>query len=162
MRTICLDNHALIWGIKEQCTEGQEEMIPKTKKFIESIDNNETTVIIPAIVLAEFLLPIPKEQHAMVINLFNRGFIIAPFDALCASKFSLIWQTNKPPEKAQELIKTGTTKNELRADGFIVATAVARKAECIYSYDRWIKTFAKGFIDVREIPFIASQPELIK
>ena len=39
----------------------------------------------------------------------------------------------------------------------IVATAVAQKAECIYSYDKYVKTFAKGFIDVKEIPFIPEQ-----
>ena len=158
MRIICLDNHPLIWGIKEQCTDGQEDMIPLTKKFIESIDN-DTAVLIPAIVVAEFLLPIPQDLHAMVINLFNRNFIIAPFDALCASKFSLIWNTNK--NDAQELLKNGATRAELKADSLIVATAVARKAECIYSYDRWIRTIAKGFIDVKEILFIPEQKEVI-
>ena len=74
MKIICLDNHALIWGIKEQCTEGQEDMIPRTKKFFDSIDN-DTSVLIPAIVVAEFLMPIPQELHAMVLNFFNKNFI---------------------------------------------------------------------------------------
>lgn len=157
MKIVCLDNHALIWGIKEQCADGQEDMIPLTKKFIESIDN-DTSVLIPAIVVAEFLMPIPQELHAMVINLFNKNFIIAPFDALCASKFSTIWNTNK--NEAQELLKSGATRAELKADTFIVATAVARNAECIYSYDKWIKTIANGFINVKEIPFIPEQTVL--
>jgi hypothetical protein len=157
MKIICLDNHALIWGIREQSSEGQEDMVPHTKRFIESIDN-DTSVLIPAIVFAEFLMPIPPELHPMVINLFNKNFIIAPFDALCASKFSLIWNKNK--EEAQELVKKGITRAQLKADGLIVATAVARKAECIYSYDKWIKTFANGFVDVKEIPFIPEQKKL--
>jgi len=157
MSLICFDNHVLIWGIKEQAKEGQEDMISLTKKFIDSLDDNDP-VLIPSIVMAEFLIPIPPEQHAMVINLFNKNFIIAPFDALAASKFSLIWQTNKPPEAAKQLIKDFTTRAELRADSMIVATAVAQKADCIYSHDKGIKAFAKGFIDVKEVPFVPQQP----
>ena len=157
MKIICLDNHVLIWGIREQCTQGQEEMIPRTKRFIESIDS-DTLVLVPAIVVAEFLMPVPPELHAMVINLFNKNFIIAPFDALCASKFSIIWNKNK--DGAKELLVGGETKAELKADSLIVATALARKAECIYSYDKWVRTFAKGFVDVKDIPFIPEQKTL--
>jgi len=153
---ICLDNHVLLWGIKEDCTEGQEEMIPRTKTFIDSI-GNDASVIVHAIVVGEFLMRIPKELHAMVINLFNKNFIIAPYDALCASKYATIWKANKPPEEAEQLIKLGATRAELKADSMIVATAVARKADCIYSTDKWIKTFAQGFVDVKGIPFIEKQ-----
>jgi len=152
-----LDNHALIWGIKEQAKEGQEDMIPRTKAFIESIDDDETSVLIPSIVIAEFIMPVPPELHAMVINLFNKNFIIAPFDALAASKFALVWQAYKPPEEAKELIRNEATRAELKADTMIVATAIARKADCIYSHDKWLTTIAKNFIEVKEIPFIPSQ-----
>ena len=75
MRLICFDNHVLIWGIKEQAQEDQEDMVTKTKKFINSIDDKEILVLIPSIVLAEFLMPVPAKFHAMVINLFNKSFI---------------------------------------------------------------------------------------
>lgn len=153
MSLICFDNHVLIWGIKEQAKEGQEDKIFLAKRFIDSL-NDDVFVLIPSIVMAEYLIPIPPELHAMVINLFRKQFIIAPFDALAASKFSLIWQKNKPTDEAKQLIKDYATRAELRADSMIVATAVARKAECIYSHDKWVKAFAKGFIDVRDIPFV--------
>lgn len=44
----------------------------------------------------------------------------------------------------------------------IVATAVAQKAECIYSYDKGVKIFAKGFIDVREIPFVPQEVDIFE
>lgn len=161
MSLICFDTHILIWGIKEQAKEGQEDKISLAKRFISKLSADDN-VLIPSIVLAEFLIPIPLEQHARVINLFNKKFIIAPFDALAASKFSLIWQTNKPPEPAKQLIKDNATRAELRANSMIVATAVARKADCIYSYDKGVKTFAKGFIEVREIPFVPEEVDLFK
>ena len=133
-------------------------MIPRTKEFINNI-SNDTSVIVPSIVVGEFLMRIPKELHAMVINLFNKNFIIAPYDVLCASKYAMIWKTNKPPEEAEQLIALGVTRTELKADSMIVATAVARKADCIYSNDKGINTFAKGFITVKDIPFIEKQAE---
>lgn len=161
MSLICFDNHVLIWGIKEQAKKGQEDKISLAKRFIDSLGNDDN-VLIPSIVLAEFLIPIPPELHAMVINLFTKNFIIAPFDALAASKFSLIWRTNKPLDTAKQLIDNYATRAELRADSMIVATAVARKAECIYSYDNWVKTFAKGFIDVKAIPDVPQAMDIFE
>lgn len=89
MSLICFDTHVLIWGIKEEAKEGQEDRIPLTKRFIDKLSADDN-VLIPSIVMAEFLIPIPSKQHAMVINLFKKKFIIAPFDALAASKFALI------------------------------------------------------------------------
>ena len=161
MSLICFDNHVLIWGIKEQAKEGQEDKISLAKRFIDKLGDDDN-VLIPSIVMAEFLIPIPPELHATVINLFNKNYIIAPFDALAASKFSLIWQTNKPAETAKQLIKDYATRAELRADSMIVATAVAWKAECIYSYDKWVKTFAKGFIEVKDIPIVPQEVDIFE
>ena len=152
MKIYCFDTQVLIWGIKEDCTTGQEDMIPRTKHFIESI-GEDTVVLIPTIVLAEFLMRIPQDQHAMVINLCNKSFNIAPFDPLCASKYSTIWNTNKPTGDSKKILANGATRAELKADSLIVATAVTKKAECIYSRDNGIKNFAKGFIEVSDIPF---------
>jgi hypothetical protein len=63
MALICFDTNILIWGIKEQSGKGQEEIIPRAKDFISSLDD-ETTVLIPSIVVAEILMPIPKELHS--------------------------------------------------------------------------------------------------
>lgn len=157
MRLVCLDNHALIWGIKEEATEGQELMVPRAKAFIESLDEKDYGVLIPTIVIGEFLLRIPSNMHATVINLFNRSFIIAPFDLIAASKFAEIWQSKKSQEIADELFKSGRTREELKADRMIVAIAASRRAECIYSHDKALKAFAKDYIEVREIPFISKQ-----
>ena len=160
MKLVCLDTNVLIWGIKGLATSGQEDMISRAKIFIDTLnDDKELTILIPSIVIAEYLLPIPHQEHANIINVFNSSFIIAPFDAFAASKFSIIWNTHKPSQEVEKLVKNGFTKTELRADSMIVATAVARKAECIYSHDNGVKNFAKGFIDVREIPFIPKQQD---
>ena len=158
MKLVCLDTNLLIWGIQQQSKKGQEEMIPRTKIFIDSLaEDKETFVLVPTVVIAEYLMPIPQREHAAVINLFNKRFIVAPFDALAASKFALIWNTNKSIEEAEKSIANGATRAELKADSMIVAIAVARNVGCIYSHDNGVKTFAKGFVEVKDIPIIERQ-----
>ena len=64
MSLVCFDNHVLVWGIKEQATPGQEDMIPRTKAFISKLQNDKVHVLIPSVVVAEFLMPIPPDMHA--------------------------------------------------------------------------------------------------
>jgi predicted nucleic acid-binding protein len=162
MRLICFDNNVLIWGIKGDATPGQRDMIPRTKSFIESLNNDkEISILIPAVVVAEYLLPVPYNEHANVLKVFNESFIVAPFDADAASKYSLIWSTHKSSGTLDTLLKKNIGKNELKIDGMIVATAYSRNAQCIYSHDEGIRSFAQGFIDVKDIPFIPEQKTVI-
>ncbi len=157
MKLVCFDNHVLVWGIKEQATFGQEEMIPRAKALIKTLDETHVRVLIPSIVIAEFLLRIPPDEHALVINLFHRSFVVVSFDTSAASWFSKIWQAKKEQAVIEQLAKNGKTRAELRTDSLIVATAVSQKADCIYSHDDGLKEFAKGYIVVNEIPFITKQ-----
>lgn len=157
MKLVCFDNHILVWGIKEQATLGQEEMIPRAKELIRHLDEAHIHILIPSVVIAEFLLPIPPEKHALVINRFNRSFIVASFDTAAASWFSRIWQSKKEQATIDALSKNGKTRTELRADSLIVATAASQKADCIYSHDEGLKAFAKDYIDVEEVPLYSTQ-----
>lgn len=157
MNLVCFDNHVLVWGIKEQATPGQENMIPRTKAFIRKLQDDKIHVLIPSVVIAEFLMPIPPDMYATVINLFDRGFVVAPFDTAAASQFAKIWLSKKGQELVNSLVESGSTRAELKVDSLIVATAISQKAECIYSHDAGVKAFAQGHIAVKEIPFISEQ-----
>jgi len=161
LNLVCFDNHILIWGIKEQATAGQEEMIPRAKALIKHLDEDHTRILIPSVVIAEFLLPISPEEHALVLNLFNRSFIVASFDTAAASILAKIWRSKKQQAVIDTLVKNGKTRAELRTDSMIVATAVCQKADCIYSQDDALRAFAEGYIEVKVIPFIPQQIEAI-
>ncbi|MBI2869521.1 MAG: type II toxin-antitoxin system VapC family toxin [Chloroflexi bacterium] len=158
MSLVCFDNNVLIWGIKEQAELGQEEMIPRAKALINDLVKSKTEVIIPSLVIAEFLMRIHPKEHTTTINLFELRFALQPFDTAAASKFAEIWQTRKSEGIIKALIESGKTKTEMRVDNLIVAIAVAQKAECIYSHDDDLKAFARGFIEVRDIPPVPSTP----
>tara|TARA_Y100000310_G_C20069107_1_gene528503 strand:+ start:51 stop:551 length:501 start_codon:yes stop_codon:yes gene_type:complete len=158
MKLVCFDNHVLIWGIKEEASPGQEDMIPRAKSFIKELDESNTKVLIPSVVIAEFLMRIPPEAHTTITNLFSKSFLVASFDTAAASHFATIWQAKKNQggiAKIQE--EMGTTREELKVDALIVATAVSHQVERIYSHDRGVKAFGEGFVDVQEVPFIPSQ-----
>lgn len=161
MGLVCLDNHVLIWGIKEEASPGQEPMIPLAKSYLKHLADTSTNVIIPSVVVAEFLMRIPTQLHATVTNLFNKSFTVAPFDTAAATNFARIWQTQKDKNLIEELILSGKTKQELKIDSMIVAIAVSRGAELIISHDEGLKRFADGFIPVHDIPFISQQNYLL-
>lgn len=124
------------------------------------MENESHRILIPAPVLAEFLMKIPVEQHLAIVRAFEKRFIVSPFDALAASKFATIWQINGR-EYHPKGSKHSPGREELKVDCMIVAIAVANQASLIYSEDPHVQKIADGFITVREIPQIPQQPNLI-
>ncbi|MFC1549464.1 type II toxin-antitoxin system VapC family toxin [Nitrospirota bacterium] len=157
MKLVCLDNHILIWGIKEEATEGQEEMIPKAKRFFKWLEDEGVKVLIPANVIAEFLMLIPHEEHGKVIALFDKHFIVVPFDTAAASCFAGIWRERNDDGTIELVKKKGVTKNKITFDCQIVAIAVTHGASCIYSHDEDIEKFAGSHIEVKQMPEIFEQ-----
>ena len=155
---VCIDNHVLIWGISEYATDGQEYMIDRTKRFLNWLDKTKSDILIPSVIVAEFLMTIPPDQHNLIINLLEMHFLVSPFDTQAASYFSRIWQKNKGLGVIEELQQEGRTREALKADIMFVATAIAKGASIIYSQDHnAVPRFAEGFINVSEIPDIPEQ-----
>lgn len=160
-KIVCLDNHILIWGIEQKARDNQKEMIPKAKSLIDSLSERDIKAIIPTVVLSEFLMPIPAQEVGNYINIIQQHLMIVPYDTMAAMLFAKIWQAKNPKVVEELRREEGIGKNHLKIDCMIVATAITRKADCIYSYDRGLQKFAEGYIDVREIPDFPSQQSLI-
>jgi predicted nucleic acid-binding protein len=160
-KIVCLDNHILIWGVEQKARETQKNMIPRTKHLIESLSENDIQAIVPSVVLSEFLMPIPAQEVGKYINVIQRHLMIVPYDTIAALQFAKIWQAKNPKLVEELRNEEGIGKNHLKIDCMIVATAITRKADCIYSHDRGLKRFAEGYIEVREIPDFPAQKSLI-
>jgi hypothetical protein len=161
---VCLDSHIIVWGIKEEATPGQENMIPKAKLFFAWLDEQKHDVIIPSVVVGELLMRVPATEHEKVTQFFEKRFRVPSFDLMCASKYAEIWQKRNEDKTIDFLKKKmNATREEIKADCQIVAIAIVQKAQCIYSYDDKLKKFAEGFIEVRQMPHLidpASQLQL--
>ena len=82
MSSVCLDNNILIWGIRGISTPGQEGMISRTQALFEDLDASDAHIMVPAVVVSEFLTGVPKAQHQSLLEVLNRRFELPPFDIL--------------------------------------------------------------------------------
>jgi predicted nucleic acid-binding protein len=156
MKLVCLDTNVLIWGLKGEATIGQEIMIEKAQRFLEFLDTEKYKVLVPSVVVGELLQTVPLSIHQEMLQLFERNFIIGNFDLLAASNFAKIYQSKKGIPSPD-----GKNRHGIKIDHQIIAIAISKDAECIYSHDEGLKKFAEGFVEVKEIPSIAVQLSLL-
>ena len=153
---VCIDNHILIWGIREEATPGQEDMIRRTKLLLDLLEKKKAQVVVPSVVAGEFLLGVPLENHQKVMGVLEKNFQIAPYDTAAALIAAGLWiEKNKGSSGISEELKEGLqdpSRIKLKDDCKIVATAIKCKANYLYSEDDGVKKFAQNKIDVKEVP----------
>lgn len=161
---VCVDNHVLIWGIRKTATAGQEGMIDRTAQLLEYLDEQKTKVIVPAPVVAEFLVAAEEHDHTRILQTLQQRFILAPFDALAALATARARRKNRQSgletQVRQEI--EGVARWHLALDHMIVGIALANKAELIYTEDEALKRFAAPHIPVRNIPVLGKQLPLLE
>ena len=161
MKIVCVDNHVLLWGLREFASPGQEDMIPRTKQFLASCKEQGVQILVPSVVLAELLTAIEDRHYALTTNLLSASFPVPPFDIAAAHAFAKLWRQRQNDGLIDMLKKEhGATRQELKADCMIVATALVQKAEALYSHDSNLRKFANGALPVLEIPLLSTQPGL--
>ena len=147
----CIDANTFVWGVKNQCDPGQEDFRDRTMHLFDWIDTNGHKLMIPTIVIAEGLAREPLEKHPVFLEKVYKKAIVPDFDIFCASQFAYLFMN-----RIDELKKQSKDQNidwqKMKVDHLIIATAIAHKADCIYSNDSGIKSFGHKFIDVRELP----------
>lgn len=147
----CIDANIIVWGIKKQATEGQEEMIARAEQFFSRADEYEDTILIPTIVLAEILASEPPQIRAKYIEILSKNFILLPFNEMAALKYAELL-FNRFDDIKNIATSVNASRQRMKADHMIVATAIVNNANAIYSTDNGLKAFAEGFIDVRDLP----------
>lgn len=156
MKRVCLDNHILIWGVRGVSTPGQEQQIEQARQLFEELDESDARVMIPSVVVAEFLAGVPKPQHGNLLDVLNRRFQIPPFDTRTAALAAELWReaAERNPHLKEQIKEAfpGIEKAKIKADMMILATALARNADILYTHDGPLAKVAKGRIDVRQLP----------
>ncbi len=150
---VCVDTHILIWGIKKEASQGQEQMIQLANDFLQSLDKEKVITIVPSVVIGELLLRIFPENHDEFISQFSQDFLVAPYDILAASFSAKVWQKNKTEGTIENIRNENTSVNReiIKIDCQIIGIALAQKANCIYSYDPHIIKLATDFIETKSI-----------
>lgn len=160
MAHACIDTHMLIWGVQEVSRSTQSEMIVRAKALFAKLDKDKMKVVVPSIVIGEFLLGLPIEEQPAYQKLVSRRFVVVPYDLRAAIQFARIWHSKKTQGEIEATKQNGLTRTELRADTMIVATAIASGASVIYGFDKGVKRLSDGFIPFEDISTMTLQNTL--
>jgi predicted nucleic acid-binding protein len=156
-----IDTQSLVWAVRRQGTASE---LDRAKWLFEELQIAKAQVLIPTIVVAEYLVPADKKTHASIIEAINRRFLIKPFDVECASLAAELFKVGKPMRQAG--VPFG--REVLRADTLIIATAKVHKAKVFYTDDKDCRELAATVLDARPLPvnsphlFAPSKPDKSK
>lgn len=154
---VCLDTHVIIWGIKEEATQGQEEMVQRAKSYIRHQDEQDVELMVPAPVIAEAMIRGDVDQLRTIQTTLERSFFIAAFDSPAAFLAAELERGSG----ATKLLEEGKApRRHIRIDAQIAAIAIVQKAEVIISHDPHMRTVAQNRIQVTELPDIPEQGDL--
>lgn len=148
---LCLDSMVLVWGIKKSPTVGQESMVRLAEHFFDWADRHEHELIIPTVVLAEVLAPEPPDKREQYLHVIEEAFLVKNFDIRAALKYAQMLHSRF--EEVKNLAtEQNVTRQRMKIDHIIIATAMVNNANAIVSYDTPLKKFSEGFINVIQFP----------
>jgi len=152
---VAIDTNILVWAIRK---EGPPEKLKRAAWLIHELDDVDAQIIVPTIVVTEYLRPYAHQYHAEQVAVLESRFNIMPFDVKCASWAARLFDRGQPMREKE----VEGRRNLLNADSMIIATAYVNGAERIYSDNEDFRDLA-GTIQnwsVMELPNIA--PDLFQ
>ncbi len=134
---VCIDTQTLVYAIQQ---EGDPELRERARWLFQDLDEQGVGVMLPALVLAEYLIKVPAAARPDVVHRLSTRFdFIAPFDARCVVLAAEL------EEGGRDLRRVGEpgSRRALRADAVIVATAKTHGAAAFHSHDTAARELAR-------------------
>lgn len=150
MASVTIDTMMMIWGIKGVSTPGQEDMIERAQRLLQSLADDKIHLVLTSHAVAEYLGAFPPDKRDAQYVALQEYFPIVPFD-LRATEVAADLLYNK------DLIKSiqqefQVSRQVVKADMAIIATAVAAGVQTLYSHDGKFIRAAQGKIIVKDVP----------
>jgi predicted nucleic acid-binding protein len=147
----------MIWGVRGISARGDERMIARTQRSIEFLNDSKFTIMIPAPVVAEYLVGADEtEMHELEI--LKRGFEFPEFNVRAAALAAELQRGGLLDSIHDEF---GMSKQSIKVDAFIIGIAVIFDAEKIITHDiREFTKLARGRIAIEEVPDLERQEVL--
>ena len=144
---ITFDTMVAIWCVRKRASVGQEFRLPVAQKLLQQIDADKERLILTAPVVSEYLCGFDDDAMAEELRVLRSRFFIHPFDVKAAAIAAKL-TTNK------ELIKSiqqefGISRQPVKADIAIIASAISGKASVLISDEPRVKKAAQGLIMVK-------------
>jgi predicted nucleic acid-binding protein len=146
---VATDSNTLIYALKEKppTEPDQIEFHRRAQILLQMLAREKAKIIIPSIVLAEYLIGIEASRHPDVIASFQRLFFCPPFDVRCAAVAASLWQLHHTLPEGEKM-----QRRVLKADVMIIATAKVAGARMLFTGDRGCRNLARNIMDARDLP----------
>lgn len=170
MNLICLDSQYFSWAIRQRPTAGQEGMVDKAKAFFRLLDDVKATILVPTPVVTELLLGADVSERTEILRQLEERFYVREFDKISAVHAADVWNKKRKDGVIDQLRKNAVTilppegngwmRSKIKVDIMILGTAIASNVSAFYTEDAGLASLADGFVPVRAMPEIATQPLL--
>jgi predicted nucleic acid-binding protein len=154
----CIDTMILYWAIISKPSSGAEQLQPLARPLLNQLQTEGFSLVLPAIVVGQMLVPIPKNLHLQILASFQDNWLIAPFDTKAAFHYAALLQDHF--NRRQESRELGLSRRELTADLMILAIALAQEAQILVTEDKGLGKIAQAYLTVRTIRDSGLQPFL--
>ena len=147
-RLVAVDTNVLVFGVRKK---GPKEKIQQARWLFEELDRCKAQIIVPAIVLSEYVTKVKADERAATAALIADAFQVEPFDIRDVVTAAELWDHGKATRK------TGVPNSRiaLRADILIIATAKNHGAMEVYSDDADFRALASKIMTARPLPSCA-------
>jgi predicted nucleic acid-binding protein len=153
---ICIDTNVLIWGVQGVAQPAQEGMIDRTRRYLAQLARDNEQVMVPSVVVSEYLQGFPLEEHPAQIEALAGGFFVAAFDARCAALAAELQRIGPAARAAPG------SRIALKADCQIIATAISHGASRIVTNNlEEFRRIARDRIPVIDVPETWEQPDML-
>ena len=156
MKRVCVDTNMLIWYIKRQCSEGQEDFLDKAEWLFKYFERKKIDVVIPSLVVAELLAHVENdEEREGYFDYINTHFEIAQHDIKSARKYVQLMQqliANNANDYAKD---KGVKRFQLTNDYNICSVALSSDCDAIFSHNlKDFEQFANHQIPIYTLDYV--------
>jgi predicted nucleic acid-binding protein len=157
-----IDSQVLIWGVQGLASPNRVGMIPRAQLLFETLETTGYKIGISSVTVGEYLLKVEPQDHQSVLTSFARTYDIGPYDLAAAGWAAILWgryRNSIDPQQAKP-DETPDSREIIRADCQILATAIVRGAEVLYTEDPLFAKLCRGEIRIESLPQGAVQLEI--
>lgn len=138
----------LQWAVRKI---GPSDKIKHATILFAELERDDAQIILPSIVVAEFIIPVPASARPDVVASLRERFLIEPFDTKDAIMAARLWDYGK----VNRAMGAPGARLAMRADTLIIATAVGHGATEFYTDDEDCFTMANKVMTAKRLPTIA-------
>ncbi|MCC6910167.1 MAG: type II toxin-antitoxin system VapC family toxin [Phycisphaerales bacterium] len=133
---VAVDSMILAWSLRE---DGSEDQRSRTQWLFDQFEEEQCQIIVPTVVLAEFLVPLSEQRRTEMLGAMSGSFLLAPFDVRCAAIAASLIPSALDGRKKGE----ANSRHSVKVDAMLVATAKVWNAGRVYSNDTKCRELAQ-------------------